>query len=145
MKQNRDMSMFYPGMNPMMPGMPGSMGMPGMGGMPGSMGMPGMGGMPGSMGMPGMGGMSNSMGTPNTGMAQNGGMPNNQFIQGYAVATAGDLDRRVETLERQMRRIETRVARLESPYVSTQPYSTSIPNQEPGATPNYSTNTMHMM
>lgn len=63
-------------------------------------------------------------------------MPNN--FQGFN----SDCEMRIDALERQIRRLETRVTKLENPLMSGQNYNTSINNESPF---NNFQNSMHMM
>jgi hypothetical protein len=92
MKDTRD-GMYFPGAGGMQP----------MGGM-----APGMG--PGMMGP----GMTPGMGPGMTGPGFQGGMPG-------MMPNIGQLETRIASLERQVRRLDARVGRLETPYPATTP------------------------
>lgn len=85
-----------------------NMGMPGMGPMP-AMPM----GMPGGMMMPSQGG---GMGFP---AAPGGGMG---FPSAPSGSNLGLLENRVASLERQVKRLDARIARIETPFPTPTPY-----------------------
>ncbi len=68
--------------------------------------------------------MPGAMNMPNV-----SGMHPGQMAHEYGISMGGDVDQRIEMIERQLQRLEARISRLETPYSSHQ-YTTSVPRQE---------------